>query len=69
MRNPAHHEIHEAHFGCRVKFKAPRNAIVFRTADLDRPFIRYSAELHAMLGGQPERELPERKVWQTAVGQ
>jgi AraC-like DNA-binding protein len=66
-RNPAHREIHEAHYGCRVKFKAPRNAIVFRTADLDRPFTSYNAELLAMLGGQLERELAERKVWQTTV--
>jgi AraC-like DNA-binding protein len=66
-RNPAHREIHEDHYGCRVKFKAPRNAIVFRTADLDRPFTSYNAELLAMLGGQLERELAERKVWQTTV--
>jgi AraC-like DNA-binding protein len=66
-RNPADREIHEAHYGCRVKFKAPRNAIVFWTADLDRPFTSYNAELLAMLGGQLERELAERKVWQTTV--
>ena len=66
-RTSAHREIYEAHYGCRVKFKAPRNAIVFRTADLDRPFISYNAELLAMLGGQLERELAERKVWQTTV--
>ena len=59
-RNPAHREIHEAHYGCYVIFKAPRNAIVFRTADLDRPFTSYNAELLAMLGGQLERELAER---------
>jgi AraC-like DNA-binding protein len=67
-RNPAHREIHEAHYGCRVKFKAPRNAIVFRTADLDRPFISYNAELLAMLGPQLERELAERKAEQTVAG-
>jgi len=48
-RNPAHREIYEAHYGCRVKFKAPRNAIVFRAGDLDRPFTSYNAELLAML--------------------
>jgi len=67
-RNPAHREIHEAHYGCRVKFKAPRNAIVFRTTDLDRPFISYNAELLAMLGPQLERELAERKAEQTVAG-
>ena len=67
-RNPAHRDIHEAHYGCRVKFKAPRNAIVFRTTDLDRPFISYNAELLAMLGPQLERELAERKAEQTVAG-
>jgi AraC-like DNA-binding protein len=66
-RNPAHREIHEAHYGCRVKFKAPRNAIVFRTADLDRPFISYNAELLAMLGSQLEREMAERNAGQTVA--
>jgi Arabinose-binding domain of AraC transcription regulator, N-term len=66
-RNPAHREIHEAHYGCRVKFKAPRNAIVFRRADLDRPFISYNAELLAMLGSQLEREMAERKAGQTVA--
>jgi hypothetical protein len=43
-----------------VKFKVPRNVIVFRTADLDRPFITYNAELLAIFGPQLERELAER---------
>ncbi len=45
-----------------MKFKAPRNVIVFRTADLDRPFITYNAEFLAILGLQLERELAERKA-------
>jgi AraC-like DNA-binding protein len=66
-RSPAHREIYEAHYGCRVKFKAPRNAIVFRTADLDRPFIFYNAELLAMLDSQLEREIAARSAGQTVA--
>jgi len=64
-RNPAHSEIYESYYGCRVRFKARRNAILFRTADLDRPFVTYNAELLAMLGPQLDRELAERKAGQT----
>jgi AraC-like DNA-binding protein len=66
-RNPTRRDVHEAHYGCRVKFKAPRNAIVFRTADLDRPFICYNADLLAMLGSQLEREMAERNAEQTVA--
>ena len=57
--------LHEAHFGCPVKFKAKRNAILFRTADLDLPFVTYNAALLAMLSPQLDRELAERRAAQT----
>jgi AraC-like DNA-binding protein len=66
-RNVAHREIHEAHYGCAVKFKARRNAIFFRTTDLDLPFVTYNAELLAMLSPQLDRELARRKAEQTFV--
>ena len=47
----------ERHFGCSVVFGAPRNAIVFRTPDADRPFVTRNAELLAMLAPQFEEEL------------
>jgi Arabinose-binding domain of AraC transcription regulator, N-term len=68
-RNPAHSEIYESYYGCRMRFKARRNAILFRTADLDRPFVTYNAELLAMLGPQLDRELAERKARQTIADQ
>ena len=49
-RPSAHRKVLEAHFGCRVRFEADRNALVFRTSDLDRPFVTHNAELLAMLG-------------------
>jgi AraC-like DNA-binding protein len=47
----------ERHFGCRVICGAPRNAIVFRAADAERPFVTRNAELLAMLAPQFEEEL------------
>ena len=33
-RTASHQEIYEAHYGCRVRFRARYNAIVFRAGDL-----------------------------------
>ncbi len=49
----------ERHFGCRVVCGAPRNAIVFRAADAQRPFVTRNAELLAMLAPQFEEELKQ----------
>lgn len=51
------HGMHEAHFGCPVKFCSKHNAIVFRARDLDLPFVTYNAELVAMLAPQLDREI------------
>jgi len=47
----------ERHFGCPVVCGAPHNAIVFRAADAQRPFVTRNAELLAMLAPQFEEEL------------
>ena len=47
----------ERHFGCHVVSGAPKNAIVFRPADAQRPFVTRNAELLAMLAPQFEEEL------------
>jgi len=47
----------ERHFGCPVLSGAPQNAIVFRAADAERPFVTRNAELLAMLAPQFEEEL------------
>ena len=54
-------EIRERYFGCAIKFRATRNAIVFRKSDLDLPFLTYNAELVAMLSPQLDRELARTK--------
>jgi AraC-like DNA-binding protein len=47
----------ERHFGCPVVCGAPRNAIVFRATDAQRPFVTRNAELLGMLAPQFEEEL------------
>src|SRR5207247_3082308 len=52
----------ESHFGCRVRFKAARNALVWRSSDLDRPFVTHNEELLTMIGAQLESELKSRNT-------
>jgi AraC-like DNA-binding protein len=53
----AHAKTIERHFGCPVVCGGPRNAIVFRAADAQRPFVTRNAELLGMLAPQFEEEL------------
>jgi len=52
----------ERHFGCRVRFKADRNALVFRSSDLDRPFVTHNEELVTLIGAQLDSELKARNA-------
>ena len=61
-RAPRHRELLESHFGCRVRFKAGRNALVFRNSDLDRPFVTHNEELLKAIGARLEAELKERNT-------
>jgi len=65
-RPVSHQEIYEAHYGCRVRFNAHHNKIVFRTGDLELPFATYNPELLATLNPQLECEIASRKTQQTA---
>jgi AraC-like DNA-binding protein len=56
----AHVKTIERHFGCSVVCGAPRNAIVFRATDAQRPFVTRNAELLAMLAPQFEEELKQQ---------
>jgi AraC-like DNA-binding protein len=49
----------ERHFGCPVVCGGPRNTIVFRAADAERPFVTRNAELLGMLAPQFEEELKQ----------
>jgi AraC-like DNA-binding protein len=60
-RTPAHRERLEAHFGCRVRFKASGNALVFAAADLDRAFVTRNPDLLGMLAPQLDAELARQQ--------
>ena len=55
----AHLKTLEQHFGCPVVCGAPRNSIVFKSSDAERPFITRNAELLAMLAPQFDEELKQ----------
>lgn len=56
-RAAQHCVLLESHYGCGVRFKVGRNALVFRSNDLDRPFVTHNEDLLAAVGPQLEAEL------------
>src|SRR5678816_611074 len=57
-----HRALLERHFGCRVRFKTDRNALVFRSSDLDRPFVTHNEELVTVIGTHLDSELKARNA-------
>lgn len=55
-----HRALLESHFGCPVRFKADRNALVFRASDLDLPFVTHNEELVTIIGTHLDAELQAR---------
>lgn len=55
-------EMLEDHFGCPVRFKAGRNAIILRKIDLDRPFVTHNVDLLEVTGAQLEIDLHARNA-------
>ena len=64
-RSAADQAIYEQHFGCPVRFGAPKNLIVFDAAELERPFLTHNEELLAMVAPQLEVELAEHLARRT----
>src|SRR5206468_2055183 len=62
IRSAKNRELLEKHFGCRVRFKAERNAVVLRTGDINRPFTTYNEELLRILGAQLDSEIEARRA-------
>jgi AraC-like DNA-binding protein len=63
LTRPVHsRELLESHFGCRVRFKASRDALVFRNSDLDLPFVTHNVELLTAIGAHLESGLQERNA-------
>jgi AraC-like DNA-binding protein len=52
-------DIYRAHFGCAVRFNAARNAIVFDSADVARPFVTHNPELFGMVSTKLDAELAQ----------
>jgi AraC-like DNA-binding protein len=63
-RSASHRALFENHYGCRVRFKADRNALIFRGRDLDYPFVTHNEELLAVIGTQLDSELEARNTSQ-----
>ena len=61
-RSAKHRALFENHYGCRMCFKADRNALIFRSRDLDSPFVTHNEELLAVLGAHVETELEAQKA-------
>ena len=63
LARPAKHRaLLESHFGCRVRFKAHRNVLIFRSSDLELPFVTHNEELLAVIGAHVESELKARNT-------
>ena len=57
LRAARHADLLEGHFGCRVRFTARRNALVFSAVDVDRAFVTHNEELLTTLGAHLDAEL------------
>ena len=62
LQSRPHVKTIERHFGCPVVCGGPRNALVFRAADAQRPFVTRNAELLALLAPQFEAELKQESA-------
>jgi AraC-like DNA-binding protein len=56
------------YFGCPVKYRATRDVLVLRTADLELPFVTHNDELLQMLVPQFENQLKDGRAKLTTVG-
>jgi AraC-like DNA-binding protein len=60
-RTASRARLYERHFGCPIVFGAKRDAIVFRTTDVERPFLTHNADLLAILAPHLEAELTRQR--------
>jgi AraC-like DNA-binding protein len=50
---------YERYYGCRVRYGVRDNCLTFLRADLDKPFVRYNAELLDILAPEFDRRLDQ----------
>jgi AraC-like DNA-binding protein len=60
QRPEANRAMHAKHFQCPIKFRAPRNVLVFNKADMDAVFLTYNTDLLAVVAPQLEAELKQQ---------
>lgn len=65
QRSPAHRAKYEDHFGCRVKFEAKQDLLIFTRDDFDRPFVTHDPELLGMLEPHLDAQLRNQLAQQT----
>lgn len=59
----------EEYFGCQVKYRATRDALILHAADLELLFVTYNDELLQMLAPQFEHALKEGRAKQSILEQ
>jgi AraC-like DNA-binding protein len=59
----------EQYFGCPVKYRASRNALVLRATDVQLPFVTHNEELLQMLAPQFETQLKATRPQQNILEQ
>ena len=69
QRPPTHREIYETHFGCPIRFKTDRNALIFSMADMELPFVTHNADLLGIVAPQLEAELARQLTQKTFIEQ
>jgi AraC-like DNA-binding protein len=65
QRPESNRAVYEAHFGCPVKFGARHNVLVFKSADVEQPFLTHNADLFALVAPQLESELAQQLAQKT----
>lgn len=66
LNRPAeNHQIYSQFFSASVQFSAGRDALIFRTEDIERPFRTHNPELLAMVAPALEEELNRRSAQQS----
>lgn len=61
-RPPRHRKLLSGHFRCPVEYGARTNALIFRAADMNRPYQTHNAELLEVLAPALEKEIAAREA-------
>jgi AraC-like DNA-binding protein len=59
-RPASNRRLYESHFACPVKFGVEQNMLLFRSEDLDQPFVTHNPDLLELVAPQLEAELKQQ---------